>query len=228
MLNVIQNLLDKDTVRQFRERLDAAAWIDGRQTAGNVAGKVKQNEQLSDNDPLAVSLGNEILRRLDKNGTFVSAALPLRIHPPKFNRYADGGTYGNHVDNAVMQLPGSGTLFRSDVSATLFLCEPDEYDGGELTVETHFGTQRVKLPAGSMVLYPSSSLHRVTPVTRGARVCSFFWLQSMVADDDARTLLFDLDTSIRLLRADAATAQNPAVLRLSATYHNLLRRWAKV
>lgn len=228
MLNVIHNLLDKDTVREFRAQLDAANWVDGRSTAGSVAVKVKQNEQLADNDPVAVALGSEILKRLDKNGTFISAALPLRIHPPKFNRYAGGGTYGNHVDNAVMQLPGSGVLFRSDLSATIFLCEPDEYDGGELTVETHYGAQRVKLPAGSMVLYPSSSLHRVTPVTRGARVCSFFWLQSMVSDDDARTLLFDLDTSIRMLRADAATAQSPAVLRLSGTYHNLLRRWAKV
>lgn len=228
MLTVINDLLDKDTVRHFRERLDNANWIDGRQTAGTVALKVKQNQQLADNDPLAVSLGTEILKRLEKNGTFVSAALPLRIHPPKFNRYADGGHYGNHVDNAVMQLPGTSTLFRSDLSVTLFLSEPGDYDGGELTVDTRFGSQRVKLPAGSAVLYPSSSLHRVTPVTRGARVCSFFWLQSMVADEDARTLLFDLDTSIRMLRADAATAQSPAVLRLSGTYHNLLRRWAKV
>lgn len=228
MLTVINNLLDKDTVRQYRERLDNANWIDGKQTAGTVAVKVKQNQQLADNDATAVALGADLLQRLEKHGTFVSAALPMRIHPPKFNRYADGGHYGNHVDNAVMQLPGNGPLFRSDLSMTVFLCEPGEYDGGELTVDTRFGSQRVKLPAGSAVLYPSSSLHRVTPVTRGARVCSFFWMQSMVADEDARTLLFDLDTSIRMLRADAATAQSPAVLRLSGTYHNLLRRWANI
>jgi PKHD-type hydroxylase len=228
MLTVIDRLLDKETVLAFRQRLEHANWLDGRQTAGSVAVNVKQNQQLADNDATAVALGGEILKRLEQTPAFISAALPLRIHPPKFNRYAGGGHYGNHVDNAIMPMPGSGGLFRSDLSATVFLCEPEEYDGGELTIDTRFGAQRVKLPAGSMVLYPSGSLHRVTPVTRGARICSFFWLQSMVADDDARTLLFDLDTSIRMLRADAATAQKPAVLQLSGTYHNLLRRWAKV
>lgn len=227
MLTVIKDLLDADTVREFRAQLESAAWTDGRLTAGSVAMNVKQNQQLADDDPVAVALGGEILRRLEKSATFVSAALPLRIHPPKFNRYADGGHYGNHVDNAIMRLPGSPALFRSDVSATLFLCEPSEYDGGELTVQTTFGAQRVKLPTGSLVLYPSSSLHQVTPVTRGARVCAFLWLQSLVADDAERTMLYELDRGIRTLRQDPLTAGSPALLQLTSVYHNLLRRWAQ-
>lgn len=227
MLTVIENLVDKDTVRAWRVRLDAANWTDGKLTAGRSAVQVKTNQQLADEDPLCVEIGGDILRRLERNPVFISAALPQRIHPPKFNRYADGGQYGNHVDNAIMRIPGTASMFRSDVSATLFLAEPGEYDGGELTVETRFGAQRVKLPAGSLVLYPSSSLHRVTPVTRGVRVCAFLWLQSLVADEDARTLLFDLDRSIQALRREQAVAQGPAVLQLTGVYHNLLRRWAK-
>lgn len=227
MLIVIDKLLDKDTVRQFRERLDSANWIDGRQTAGARALEVKKNQQLADDDETAVTLGKQILQVLGQNATFISAALPLRIHPPKFNRYADGGHYGNHVDNAIMQLPGGRALMRSDVSATIFLTEPEEYDGGELTIETRFGTQRVKLPAGNLVLYPSSSLHRVTPVTRGARTCAFLWLQSMVAEDDQRTLLFDLDRSIISLTRDGHAGQKEQLLHLTGVYNNLLRRWAQ-
>jgi len=227
MLIVINNLLDQDTVRQFRQQLDAAEWIDGRLTAGLTARQVKQNQQLADDNATAVAIGKQILQRLGTHATFISAALPSRIHPPKFNRYADGGHYGNHVDNALMSLPGSNAMMRSDLSATIFLSEPGEYDGGELTIETRFGTPRVKLPAGSMVLYPSSSRHQVTPVTRGARVCAFFWLQSMIADDEQRTLLFDLDRGLGALRDTAQPAQQDALLQLHGVYQNLVRRWAK-
>lgn len=225
MLIPIDNVLSMDEVRDCRERLDAGRWQDGRATAGTVARHVKRNEQLDAADPLAVELGEAILRRLGQTPLFISAALPAKIYPPKFNRYAGGGTYGAHVDSAVMQVPGTQVSVRSDLSATLFLAEPDEYDGGELEIEGPFGIQAVKLAAGDMVLYPSSSLHRVTPVTRGARVASFFWIESMVRDDGARTLLFDLDQTIQGLQASLA-ADDPQLLRLTGIYHNLLRRWA--
>jgi PKHD-type hydroxylase len=172
-----------------------------------------------------LSLGNHILRKLAANTAFISAALPERIYPPKFNRYQDGGAYGAHVDSAVMQVPGTQISVRSDLSATLFLAEPDEYDGGELEIESAFGIQAVKLEAGDMVLYPSSSLHRVTPVTRGARIASFFWIQSLVSDEAARTLLFDLDQAIQGLTVSAGR-DHPDLLKLTGVYHNLLRRWA--
>ena len=225
MLIPIENVLSMDEVRDCRERLDAGRWQDGLATAGTVARHVKRNEQLDDADPLAVELGEAILRRLGQTPLFISAALPAKIYPPKFNRYAGGGTYGAHVDSAVMQVPGTQVSVRSDLSATLFLAEPDEYDGGELEIEGPFGIQAVKLAAGDMVLYPSSSLHQVTPVTRGARVASFFWIESMVRDDGARTLLFDLDQTIQGLQASLA-ADDPQLLRLTGIYHNLLRRWA--
>ena len=225
MLISIEQVLSKDEVRHFRAQLDQASWQDGGQTAGTLARSVKQNQQLADGSDTAVELGEHILRRLAATHLFISAALPKKIYPPKFNRYADGGTYGAHVDSAVMQVPGTQITVRSDLSATLFLAEPDEYDGGELEIEGPFGVQAVKLAAGDMVLYPSSSLHRVTPVTRGARVASFFWIESMVGDEGERTLLFDLDQAIQGLTPRTAP-DDPQLLKLTGVYHNLLRRWA--
>ncbi|TAK79495.1 MAG: Fe2+-dependent dioxygenase [Aquabacterium sp.] len=225
MLISIEQVLDADELRDFRARLATASWQDGARTAGTLARHAKRNQQLDDADPLAVELGNRILRKLAGHPLFVSAALPRRIYPPKFNRYAGGGTYGAHVDSAVMQLPGSGDAMRSDLSATLFLCEPDEYEGGELEIEGAFGVQQVKLAAGDLVLYPSSSLHQVTPVESGERIASFFWIESLVADEGARALLFDLDQSIQQL-TPAVPAGDASLLRLTGIYHNLLRRWA--
>lgn len=227
MLIVVENVLSKEEVAQFKGHLEQAAWQDGLQSAGTLAAGVKQNQQLDENTELAIQLGNHILRRLGSNPLFVSAALPDKIYPPRFNRYRDGGHYGAHVDGAVMPLPGNHGTLRSDLSATLFLCEPDEYDGGELTIETAFGAQQVKLNAGDLVLYPSSSLHRVEPVTRGTRTCSFFWIQSMVRDEGKRTLLFDLDQSIQSL-TPRQPKSDADILQLTGVYHNLLRRWAEV
>ncbi len=225
MLIPIEHVLSKDEVSQFRQRLESAEWQDGLKTAGTLARSVKRNQQLEDGSELAVSLGNHILRKLGSHPAFISAALPDRIYPPKFNRYADGGTYGAHVDSALMQVPGTTITVRSDLSATLFLSEPEEYDGGELEIEGPFGIQAVKLEAGDMVLYPSSSLHRVTPVTRGARVASFFWIQSLVADEGARTLLYDLDQVIQSF-TPALPSDDGNLIKLTGVYHNLLRRWA--
>lgn len=225
MLIPIENVLSKDEVREFRARLDQAPWQDGLKTAGTLARAVKRNQQLEDGSELAVSLGNHILRKLGSHPAFISAALPDKIYPPKFNRYADGGAYGAHVDSALMQVPGTSVTVRSDLSATLFLAEPDEYDGGELEIEGPFGVQAVKLEAGDMVLYPSSSLHRVTPVTRGARIASFFWIQSLVGDEGERTLLFDLDQAIQAL-TPTVPPEDGTLIKLTGVYHNLLRRWA--
>src|SRR5690606_7702778 len=181
------------TVARFRERLHAAAWDDGRGSAGTLAATVKRNQQLPEDAAEAIELGNHVLRVLGSHPRFVSAALPERIYPPRFNRYRDGGHYGTHVDSAVMHLREANLTLRSDLSATLFLSDPDGYDGGELLVETGFGVQAVKLAAGDLVLYPSSSLHQVSAVTRGERLAAFFWVQSMLRDAAARTLLFDLD-----------------------------------
>lgn len=226
MLIAIDQVLSNDEVQQFRQALDAAEWEDGLNTAGTLARAVKRNHQLPDGCDTAVQLGQHILRRLASHPLFISAALPSKIYPPKFNRYAGGGTYGAHVDSAVMQIPGTQLTLRSDLSATLFLAEPDEYDGGELEIEGPFGVQTVKLAAGDMVLYPSSSLHRVTPVTRGARIASFLWIESLVPDDGERTLLFDLDQAIQEL-TPSTDADDPRLLKLSGVYHNLLRRWAR-
>lgn len=226
MLLVIEQLLAKTEVADFRGQLDSANWRDGRDSAGSLSAQVKSNQQLAEQDPLAISLGNRILQRLGNHPLFLSAALPARIYPPKFNRYAGGGHYGVHVDSAVMAISGTPLMLRSDLSATLFLSEPDDYDGGELTIETRFGAQAVKLAAGDLVLYPSTSLHQVTPVSRGARVSAFFWIQSMVADQGQRELLFDLDQSIQGLRASHHSDQQPQILQLTGVYHNLLRRWA--
>lgn len=227
MLVVIENVLDHDEVRRFREQLDRADWIDGAQTAGSRSVAVKQNFQLDRADPLAVALGNVILGKLGQHPLFVSAALAETIWPPVFNRYQDGGHYGTHVDSALMHRPETGRSMRSDLSATVFLSDPDEYDGGELVIEQQFGGQAVKLAAGDMVLYPSSSLHQVTPVTRGARTCAIMWMQSAVADTAARTLLFDLDQSIQALSVGRAR-DDADIDRLIHVYHNLIRRWASV
>lgn len=225
MLISIDGLLSATEVHHFRMLLDGAQWQDGRRTAGSLAGAVKANLQLDDDSEIARTLGAQVLRALESKADFISAALPQRIHPPKFNCYRNGGHYGTHVDSALMGMPGAGLSLRSDLSATLFLSDPDEYDGGELEIDGAFGVQSVKLAAGDLVLYPSSSLHRVTPVTRGARLASFFWIQSLVRDEGARTLLYDFDHSIRSLRS-TLPAEHPQLLKLSGLYHNLLRRWA--
>jgi len=225
MLITIDDVLDPASVRRLRELLDAADWIDGRITAGSLATTVKRNQQLDVESDLAVSLGNQLLRVLGDHPLFLSAALPEKIVPPRFNRYADGGSFGTHVDSAIMRVERANLTLRSDLSATLFLCDPDEYDGGELLIETPFGAQSVKLPAGALVLYPSSSLHQVTAITRGARTCAFFWIQSLVRDEGERTLLFDLDQNLQQLRAQLP-AEDQRLLALHGVYHNLLRRWA--
>ncbi len=225
MLLIIDNLLDAAIVREMRAALATAEWVDGRRTAGALADSAKANQQLAADAPIATSLGNALLRVLGRDPRFVSAALPERIYPPRFNRYADGGHYGVHVDAAVMRIEATGQTLRSDLAATVFLTDPDDYDGGELQIETSFGAQAVKLPAGALVLYPASSLHQVTPVTGGARISAFFWVQSLVRDDGARALLYDLDQSIQALRADLAP-HDQRLLALTASYHNLLRRWS--
>ena len=226
MLIVIENLLDQADVRRFRERLGAARWVDGAQSAGTRSVAVKQNLQVERTCAVGRELGEVILGKLGRHPLFQSASLAETIWPPVFNLYRDGGHYGTHVDSALMRLPEAGRTIRSDLSATLFLSEPDEYDGGELVIESDFGGQAVKLAAGDMVLYPSSSLHQVTPVTRGERVCAITWMQSAVADGSARAMLFDLDQSIQALAVGRA-ADDPDVDRLIHVYHNLLRRWAR-
>lgn len=226
MLIVIENLLTAAEVSQYRQQLDHAEWEAGINTAGEVAKAVKTNQQLPDGSDLAITLGNHLLRKLGNHPQFVSAALPQTIYPPKFNRYAEGGHYGVHVDSAIMQLPGRPDSMRTDLSATVFLSQPEDYDGGELVIEGKFGAQAVKLNAGDMVLYPSTSLHQVLPVTQGQRVCSFFWIQSMVRDEGARELLYDLDQSIQSVRRELEP-NHPEVARLTGIYHNLLRRWAE-
>ena len=228
MTAVIEQVLTKHEVREFRTVLDKAAWPDAGQTgtAGSLARLVKKNQQLDEASPLAIELGNRILRRLAQNDQFTAYALPQRIYPPRFNRYADGGSYGFHSDGALLHVGGSSITVRSDLSATLFLSEPDEYDGGELEIETASDTQAIKLAAGDMILYPSGALHRVLPVTRGARIASFFWVQSAVRDPGARALLFELDQGVQQATL-AMGGENPAVLQLAAVYHNLLRRWAE-
>lgn len=224
MLLAIDQVLTPDEVRHFRTHLDRAEWQDGAATAGSAARQVKHNQQIGAQDAVGLQLAEHLLRRLGETPQFVSAALPRRIYPPKFNRYAGGGQYGAHVDAAIMQLQGGQSL-RTDLSATLFLSEPDEYEGGELEIEDAYGVQSAKLPAGDMLLYPATSLHRVTPVTAGARVAAFFWVESLVEDDRSRTLLYDLDQSIQELSATLC-AQDPRVLKLMGIYHNLVRRWA--
>ena len=225
MLIAIPDLLDATTVATVRSLIDAAEWADGNVTSGHQSALAKRNMQLPEEALEAREAGQIILDALGKSPLFIAAALPLKIFPPLFNSYAGGQAFGVHVDNAVRIQAGTGFRVRSDLSLTVFLEDPASYEGGELTVETNFGVQQVKLPAGHAVLYPSSSLHRVEPVTSGRRVASFFWLQSMVRDDAARQMLFDLDSSIQALAADLGH-DNSQVIRLTGLYHNLLRRWA--
>lgn len=226
MLIQIENILTDDQLARFRSVLDSAPWADGKATAGYQSALAKQNLQLPETCEAALTLGAEIERALAGNLLFQSAALPARIFPPLFNRYEGGHSFGSHVDNALRPLRGGGRL-RTDLSATLFLADPDSYDGGELLVEDVYGVQSVKLAAGSMILYPATSLHQVTPVTRGARVASFFWIQSHVRDDAARAILFDMDMAMQRLRADVGD-EHPSLIALTGCYHNLLRRWAEV
>ncbi|WP_263382996.1 Fe2+-dependent dioxygenase [Granulicella arctica] len=226
MLISIPNVLTAEQVAKARQALDAAEWIDGRVTAGHQSARTKDNVQLPEGHPVSRELGEVILTALAQSTLFVSAALPLKVFPPLFNRYAGGQSFGTHVDNAIRQDPRTGGRIRTDLSATLFLSSPEEYDGGELLVEDTYGAHSVKLPAGSMVLYPSTSLHRVTPVTRGARVSSFFWLQSMIRSDGDRTLLFDMDQAIQ--KVERESPGSSAAVSLTGVYHNLLRRWAEM
>jgi PKHD-type hydroxylase len=226
MLLHIPGVLTHEQVAAARAKLDRAEWIDGRVTAGHQSMRTKENMQLAEDSPLARELGDVILAGLHRSPLFLSAALPLRVFPPLFNRYQGGQAFGTHVDNAIRHVGGTSLRIRTDLSATLFFCNPDEYDGGELAVEDTYGVHTVKLPAGDLVLYPASSLHHVRPVTRGARIASFFWIQSMVPDDGARTLLFDLDSAIQ--QVTDAEPEHPAAVPLTGVYHNLLRRWSQV
>ncbi|NII10072.1 Fe2+-dependent dioxygenase [Oleiagrimonas sp. C23AA] len=232
MLLHVPGVLSPEQVRAMRTALESSKdWVDGRETVGAQGAKVKHNQQLAEQAPLRDQLGRQVREALERHALFFAAALPLRVLPPRFNRYAGGGTYGMHIDGSVMRLPGAGSALeqgaqlRSDLSCTLFLNEPDDYDGGELLIADTYGEHEVKLPAGDLILYPSSSLHMVKPVTRGARLAAFFWVQSMIRDDARRRMLFEMDTSITRLTQTGADAQ--AVLQLTGVYHNLLRQWAE-
>lgn len=225
MMLQIPGLLGKDEVAGLRALIDAADWADGNVTSGFQSALAKQNRQLPEGSTAAREAGATILAALERHPLFVSAALPARIFPPLFNRYGEGDAFGDHIDNAVRRTPG-GAQVRTDLSATLFLTEPDAYGGGELTVDDTYGVHQVKLAAGDMILYPASSLHRVEAITRGVRVSSFFWIQSLVRDDARRALLFDMDMAIQ--RAGAGLGQgDAAVISLTGAYHNLLRMWAE-
>jgi len=224
MLLHIPNVLTQAQLAEYREALGEVDWPDGRATAGYQSARVKNNGQLPETHPVARRLGDTILTALDRNPLFMSAALPLKVVPPLFNRYEGGQTYGNHIDGAIRPVAGTPQRVRTDLSATVFLTAPEEYDGGELVMEDAYGGRRVKLPAGDMILYAGSSVHRVEPVTRGVRLAAFFWIQSMVRDTERRKMLFELDTAIQSLAASAPD-QEP-VVRITNIYHNLLRQWA--
>ena len=224
MLIRIPQVLSAQQVSECRKALETADWSDGRATAGYLSSRVKDNAQVPEGHPVARRLGDMILDALDKNQLFISAALPLKVVPPLFNRYAGGQAYGGHVDGAVRPVPGTPHRVRTDLSATLFLSEPAEYDGGELVVQDLAGETRIKFPAGDMVLYPGTSVHRVEPVTKGVRLASFFWVQSMVREDAKRDLLFQLDTGLQQLGRDVPN--HAAVVQLMGVYHNLLRLWS--
>jgi PKHD-type hydroxylase len=226
MLLRIPDVLTPAQVAEARTILGNAEWVDGRVTAGHQSSKAKDNMQIPEGHPAAQQLGQMIVSALGQNPLFLSAALPLRVFPPLFNRYTGGQSFGTHVDNAIRQVTGTPHRIRTDLSATLFFAAPDEYEGGELCVEDTYGTQAVKLPPGHMLLYPATSLHHVRPVTRGGRVCSFFWIQSMIRDDGHRSLLFDLDTAIQRLSGDHP--DHPSAVQLTGVYHNLLRQWAEL
>lgn len=224
MLVEIAEVLSQDEAAGFRDRLQQAGWRDGRDTAGHVAARMKSNEQLTDDDPLGRELGALIVERLSATPRFIAAALPLKVLPPRFNRYMGDGAYGRHIDSAVFSAPGSPERVRSDLSATLFLSEPESYEGGELLAEFGLIREPVKLPAGHLLLYPANTLHRVIPVTRGVRYAAFFWIQSVVREQTRRAMLLDLDESIQALAGQ--DAGNPEIIRLTGLYHNLLREWA--
>jgi PKHD-type hydroxylase len=226
MLLQIPDVLTADEIERAKALFARAGWVDGRVTAGPQSARAKDNSQLPEGSPEARELGEMVLAGLGRSALFRTAALPLQVFPPLFNRYEGGQAFGTHVDNAVRQVPGTSHRIRTDLSATLFFTGPGEYDGGELVVEDTYGVHSVKLPAGQLILYPSTSLHHVRPVTRGARICSFFWIQSMVRDDGERTILFDLDSAIRGLSQE--NADHPAVVPLTGIYHNLVRRWAEM
>jgi PKHD-type hydroxylase len=226
MILTIPDVLMTEQLAQARRLLGGAAWIDGSVTAGYQAVKVKHNQQIPEDHPAARELGAIVLGAIERKPAFLSAALPVKVYPPMFNRYDPGQTFGTHVDTAIRQVPETPHRVRSDLSATLFLSPPDSYDGGELVIEDTYGTHSVKLAAGDMILYPGSSLHHVRPVTRGSRLASFFWIQSMVRSDGDRTLLYDLDTAIQ--RLAGAAADDESVVRLTNVSHNLIRRWAEV
>lgn len=226
MLVTIPDLLSEDTVTRLRQQLEQGRWVDGRGTAGYVAAGQKKNLQLADNDPVTVSAGNQILEVLSRNSRFISATLPLKILSPMFNSYASDQEYGFHIDNAVRVDPQTGDRIRADVSSTLFLSNPDEYDGGELIIQDTYGEHRIKLPAGHMVVYPSTSLHRVTPVTRGKRMAAILWTQSMVREDARRALLFEMDNTIQQLATELG--EHGSIVSLTGIYHNLVRQWSTV
>jgi PKHD-type hydroxylase len=225
MLLRIPEVLTADEVLRARARMEAARWVDGNVTSGHQSAQAKYNEQLPEESADARELGEMVLQALARSPLFFSAALPKQVFPPLFNRYGPGMTFGNHVDAAIRTHPVQPVRIRTDLSATLFLGDPESYDGGELLVEDTYGVQSVKLPAGDMVLYPATSLHRVAPITRGVRVASFFWIQSMVRDDAQRTLLFDLDMAI--IKLTQVNPKDPALVSLTGVYHNLLRMWAE-
>ena len=226
MIVQVPNILNSEQIARCREVMSRASWVDGRVTAGHQSAQVKDNRQLAENSPEARELGDMIVGALERNPLFITATLPLRVFPPLFNRYEGGESFGAHLDNSIRQIPGTPLRVRTDISATLFLSGPEEYDGGELVIDDIYGTHAVKLNAGDMVVYPASSLHHVNPVTRGVRLASFFWVQSMVRDDGSRTLLFDLDMAIN--KVNQALPNHGAVIELTNCYHNLLRRFAEV
>jgi PKHD-type hydroxylase len=226
MLFQLPNVLSAEQVNAFRSALEKAEWSDGKGSAGYLSRRVKENHQLPDTHPLAVELGKQVLATLHGNPLFTTAALPAKILPPLFNSYSGEEHYGRHVDGAIRPVTGTPHRIRTDLSATIFLSEPEDYDGGELQIEDTYGLRRVKLPAGSMVLYPGTSVHRVTPVTRGRRLASFFWIQSMVREDHKRMMLFELDRAIQKVAAE--NPDNEAVTDLAGVYHNLLRLWAEI
>jgi PKHD-type hydroxylase len=226
MILCIPDVLTPEQTSEARALLESADWVDGKTTAGYQASQVKDNLQLSAMHPIARQIGETIVKALTANPLFMSAALPLHFLPPMFNRYSGGQQFGTHVDGAIRQVPGGGKRIRTDLSCTLFFANPNEYDGGELHIEDTYGSKSVKLPTGHLVLYPSTSLHRVTPVTRGTRLCSFFWLQSLIRDDQRRSMMFDMDMAIQRLAVD--TPNHPSLVSLTGVYHNLLRQWSEL
>jgi PKHD-type hydroxylase len=225
MLVLIHEFLTSQQAAAYRARLLQAEWTDGQVSAGSLSGKVKNNRQLPDKSADAIGIGNELTLVMGSHPTFVSAVMPKRIHPPRFNRYGVGQSYGAHVDGSIMAMSGTDKMLRSDVSATVFMTPPEDYEGGELVIETEYGAQSVKLPAGDMVIYPSGSLHRVMPVSQGERIAAVVWAQSMIRDSNARALLYDMDVTIQSMTGKMDSADRD-LLRLTSIYHNLVRRWA--